>query len=172
MELNTLKDLYRHMEWADATVWRSVFASADGTSDPKLRELFYHLHLVQHAYLRAWRGEPTDTAFPTFDDTHAVLLWGRSYYDEVFAHLGTLSDEQVSTTMNVPWVEIVTRELGQSPESISISESVLQVALHSLYHRGQINARLRAVGGEPPAVDFIVWAWLGRPAANWESIPY
>jgi len=47
---------------------------------------------------------------------------------------------------------------------------MLQVPLHSQYHRGQINARLRAVGGEPPRVDYIVWVWLGRPGAHWESI--
>jgi len=42
------------------------------------------------------------------------------------------------------------------------------VALHSLYHRGQVNARLREVGGTPPLVDYIAWLWFGRPAAEWK----
>ena len=46
---------------------------------------------------------------------------------------------------------------------------MLQIPLHSLYHRGQVNARLREVGGEPPTVDYIAWMWLGRPAAEWET---
>ena len=46
---------------------------------------------------------------------------------------------------------------------------MLQVALHSMYHRGQINARLRDFGGNPPLVDFIAWVWLGRPAAVCEN---
>ena len=35
---------------------------------------------------------------------------------------------------------------------------------------GQINARLREIGGEPPLVDYIAWIWLGRPTVNWPSI--
>ena len=45
--------------------------------------------------------------------------------------------------------------------------SVWNVVLHTQHHRGQISARLREVGGEPPTVDFIVWLWTGRPGAAW-----
>ena len=72
--------------------------------------------------------------------------------------------------MKLPWADIVERELGRQPESISVSETMLQIPMHSQYHRGQINARLRAVGGEPPRVDYIVWIWLGRPQADWDSL--
>src|SRR2546421_6952354 len=56
------------MEWADASVWRAVFISPEARADQKLRELFYHLHLVQRAFLRAWRGEPPNRPYPTFDE--------------------------------------------------------------------------------------------------------
>jgi uncharacterized damage-inducible protein DinB len=170
MNLSTLKDLYHHMEWADSLVWRAVLNSNDAGADEKLREYFYHLHLVQNAWLRAWRHEPRETPYPTFADARAIMLWGRSYYDEIFAYFETLTDEKISETMQLPWADIVERELGRVPESISIGETMLQIPLHSLYHRGQINARLRAVGGEPPRVDYIVWVWLGRPGAEWELI--
>ena len=162
MNLSDLKDLYRHMEWADATAWQAVFASAEARKDDRLRELFYHLHLVQWAWLRAWRGEPHEP-FPTFTDLDALRNWGRSYYQEIFIHVENLSADEISQTMKLPWAEIVERELGRRPESVSIGETMLQIPLHSQYHRGQINARLRAVGGEPPRVDYIVWVWLGRP---------
>jgi uncharacterized damage-inducible protein DinB len=70
--------------------------------------------------------------------------------------------------MKLPWGDLVERELGRKPESVSIAETMLQVTLHSQYHRGQINARLRAVGGEPLRVDYLVWVWLGRPNADWD----
>jgi uncharacterized damage-inducible protein DinB len=95
------------------------------------------------------------------------MRWGHEYYAEVFAHLENLTEEEVSKTMQLPWAEIVEHELGRKPASISFAETMLQVPLHSHYHRGQVNARLRAVGGEPPRVDYIVWVWLGRPAADW-----
>jgi uncharacterized damage-inducible protein DinB len=167
MNLSTLDDLFRHMEWADADVWRAVLASENARTDKKLKDYFYHLHMVQRAFLRTWRNEPRETPYPTFADAQSLMLWGRSYYGEAFTHLGTLSDEQISKPMPVPWAAMVGQRLGRAPESTTIGETVLQVALHSLYHRGQINARLREVGGEPPLVDYIAWVWLGRPGADW-----
>jgi uncharacterized damage-inducible protein DinB len=166
MNLSDLKELYRHMEWADAEVWRAVFASDTAITDQKLRELFHHLHLVQHAFLRAWRGEPPE--FPVFDTPQLVINWGREYYAQVPAHFQKLTEEALREKMQLPWAEIVMRELGREPAQITIGEAMLQVPLHSQYHRGQVNMRLREVGGEPPRVDFIVWAWLGKPAGTWE----
>jgi uncharacterized damage-inducible protein DinB len=170
MNLDSLRDLYRHMEWADASVWRAVLASESACADQTLSELFHHLHLVQRAFLRAWRDEPRDQPYPTFDEVHELMRWGHSYFGEVFAHFDTLTDEQILQPAQLPWANIVERELGRKPESLSIAEMMLQVPLHSQYHRGQINGRLRAVGGEPPRVDFIVWVWLGRPGADWGMI--
>lgn len=166
MNLKELRDLYRHMEWADASVWRALFAAESALRDQKLQGYFYHLHLVQRAFLNAWRHEPA-APFPTFEDAASVRDWGRSHYDEIFAHLERLSDEEIARPMQLPWAEFVEQQIGRAPAPITIAETMLQVPLHSLYHRGQINARLREVGGEPPTVDYNVWIWLERPAANW-----
>jgi uncharacterized damage-inducible protein DinB len=69
--------------------------------------------------------------------------------------------------MELPWAELIEKQIGRAPASITIAETMQQVPLHSLYHCGQINARLREVGGEPPTVDYIVWIWLERPRADW-----
>lgn len=170
LNIKILTDLYRHMQWADAAVWASVLASDNGPADAKLREYLYHLHLVQRAFLRAWRDELRETPYPTFDDAKSLMQWGRDYYGEVMAHLATLDDEKVSAPMPLPWADMVEQQLGRTPEASTFGETVLQVALHSLYHRGQINARLREIGGEPPLVDFIAWVWLGRPEPSWPAV--
>jgi uncharacterized damage-inducible protein DinB len=170
INLDALTDLYRHMEWADAVTWTSVFASESGHKDAKLRDYLYHLHLVQHAFLRAWRGEQSETPYPTFNDAESLMLWGRNYYGEAFAHLETLNDEKLSKPMPLPWATMVEKQLGRAPEKSTVGETVFQVALHSLYHRGQINARLRDVGGEPALVDYIAWIWLGRPSPDWPPV--
>jgi uncharacterized damage-inducible protein DinB len=169
MNLIELRDLYLHMHWADARVWEAVFKSEPAQADKKLRDCFYHLHLVQHAWLRAWRRESVDAPFPTFDDAAAVRDWGRSYYDEIFAHLDSVTDEKIAAPMQLPWAELIEKQLGRAPAKISIAETMQQIPLHSLYHRGQINARLREVGGEPPTVDYIVWVWTEKPRANWSE---
>ena len=165
-----LLDLYRHMEWADAAVWTAVLASEAAKTDETLRQYLFHLHMVQRAFLRAWRGEPRDTPYPTFDNTTSMTEWARGYHTEVFEHLRTLSDDQTTAPMPVPWASMVERALGHAPHMTTVGETVLQVALHSTYHRGQVNARLRALGGEPPLVDYIAWLWLGRPDARWPAV--
>lgn len=169
-DINTLTDLYRHMEWADAAVWTAVFASEKAQTDEKIRDCLYHLHVVQRAFLRAWRSEPRETPYPTFNDAESLMQWGRTYYGEAMQHLATLSDEKASAPMPLPWASMVEQRLGRAPEATTMGETVLQVALHSLYHRGQVNAQLRSAGAEPPLVDYIAWVWLGRPGADWPSI--
>ncbi|HXI26447.1 MAG TPA: DinB family protein [Pyrinomonadaceae bacterium] len=170
MNLATITDLYRHMQWSDALVWRVTFACASAREDARVNELFYHLHLVQHAYLRGFRHEPMQAAWPTFADAPSLMLWGRSYYPEIQHYLESLSEEALANPFETPWVEIVTRELGRPPAEVTLGELMMQAPLHSLYHRGQINTRLREVGAEPPNVDYIVWCWLGKPSPEWIEI--
>jgi uncharacterized damage-inducible protein DinB len=165
-----IEDLYRHMEWADAIVWREVLCVPGARSDHKLTGLFHHLHLVQHAYLRAWRDEIWDGSFPTFDSADSISDWGRSFYSQFVDYLPRVSDEDLVQKFSMPWTEIVTKELGQTPAPITLGESMLQVPMHSHYHRGQINLLLRAAGGEPPKVDYVAWMWLGQPQAEWEPM--
>ena len=165
-----LLDLYRHMEWADAAVWTAVLAADDGPSDPKIRGYLYHLHMVQRLFLRAWRDEELKTPFPTFDEAASLMSWGRGYFGEVFEHLASLSDEKLTEPKLLPWAAIVEKQFGRAPDVTTLGETALQVALHTTYHRGQINARLREVGGEPPLVDYIAWLFLGRPAPNWPAV--
>ncbi len=169
MNTAVLRNLYSHMEWADAQVWRAVLACDGARQDQQLRDLFYHLHLVQRAFLHAWRGEPR-ASYPKFTDLDSLLDWARSYYTEISPRLEAMADEELMRPMDLPWVEIVERELGRAPQQLSIGETIMQAPLHSLYHRGQINARLRVVGGEPPRVDYVIWAWSGRPAADWSWV--
>ncbi|MGE0463143.1 MAG: DinB family protein [Vicinamibacterales bacterium] len=168
MDLHSLRDLYRHMEWADATVWPAVLASDSAREDEKLRGLLTHLHLVQHAFLRQWRGEPRDAPYPTFTALAPLKSWAREYHIATPAFLDTLTDARLTEPMPVAWAHMVEKAIGRPPATTTLGETVLQVALHSQYHRGQVNMRLRELGGVPPLVDYIAWLWFGRPAAEWE----
>ena len=170
MNKTALIDFYNHMEWADGAVWKAVLAAEQAKTDAKLRDYLYHLHMVQRAFLRVWRNEPRDTPYPTFDDAPTLMQWAQTYYSEADAQLESLSDEKISQPMIVPWAAMDEKRLGRPPEATTIAETAMQVVLHTMYHRGQINARLRELGGEPPLVDYIAWVWMGRPAADW-SLP-
>ena len=169
MQLQSLNDLYRHMEWADAAVWTAVLASERGRTDQKIRDYLYHLHMVQRAFLRTWRNEPRETPYPKFDDAASLMAWARTYYAEALSHVEALNDAELSSPMVLPWAAMVEKQIGRAPATTTLGDTILQAAMHSLYHRGQVNARLREVGGEPPLVDYIAWIWFGRPASAWPS---
>jgi uncharacterized damage-inducible protein DinB len=169
MDKSSLVDLYRHMEWADTTVWSAALASAPANSDARLRGLLYHTHLVQHAFLRAWRGQPRDLPFPTFDALPSLLAWARDYHGDVRGFVADTAPERLVAPLPLPWADLVEQSIGRPPEQSTLADTMLQVPLHTLYHRGQVNLRLREIGGTPPLVDYIAWVWLGRPLAAWPT---
>lgn len=171
MTKQSILELYRHMEWADACVWRAVLAAAGARTDPDLRLLLQHLHVVQRAFLRVWRGEPRETPYPTFDEASELMEWARTYYPEAYAFLDSVSDAEIEALVPVPWASMVEERIGRPPGETALGDTMAQVALHSQYHRGQINSLLRRAGGEPPLVDYIAWIWHGRPAADWPEEP-
>jgi hypothetical protein len=110
-------DLYRHMEWADAAVWGATLAAPGAADDERLRELLHHVHVVQRAFLRAWRGESLDEPFPTFDDLESIVPWARSYYPEAYAHIGGLSDEDAARPLPRWWRRASAARLPRRPSA-------------------------------------------------------
>ena len=165
----SLQELVRHMEWADALVWRSLLALPQAQSDSRLRELLHHVHVVQWAYLQIWRDEPLDMPdVATFEDLPAIHEWCREYYRQVPEYLNTVDAETLQRQVQFPWADQLVERWGKA-DPATIAETILQITSHTTYHRGQANTRLRELGGEPPLVDFIVWVWMGKPAAEWEN---
>lgn len=161
-------DLFRHMAWADSTVWRAIFAHEPAQDDQCLHNLLHHLHNVQHAFLRVWRNDAME--FPKASDfasLAAIAEWARDYHQKATDYLKTFNQLPLGEPVVVPWSAAIAKRFGKQPQAPSLAETMLQVNMHSAYHRGQVNARLRELGGEPPLVDFIAWVWFGKPAAEW-----
>ena len=159
--------LVRHLQWADATIWQSLL-EADEPTDAKVFSWLHHIHLVQHAFLRLWRGEPIEledeSAFP---DAEALARWGRDGHGELLDHLSSLDEVDLDRQLEIPWTEELTKRWNRPIEEVTLGQSVLQVALHSTHHRGQVAVRLRELGGEPPMTDYIAWLWFGLPEPSW-----
>lgn len=169
--LPPLVELYRHLEWADATVWRAVRAHPAAEGDRRLHVLLYHIHMVQQAFLQVWRGvapvfrEPDD-----FANLAAIESWARAYYPVAIAHLSTLNEAELAKPIALPWAAMLAEQIGRPPGATTLGETIFQVTSHSTYHRGQVNARLRELGGLPPLVDYIAWIWFDRPAPAWPQL--
>jgi uncharacterized damage-inducible protein DinB len=167
MTVLLLTDLYRHMAWADAATWTSVLASPTALQDDAILHCLHHFHVTQKAFLRVWRGEPRDAPYEPLEDPAAYLRGVRECHQAALAHLESLGDAGLSSVLSVPWAEMVERRIGRPPGETTVGETALQVVLHSSHHRGQVSARLRAIGATPAMVDYIAWLWLGRPAPDW-----
>jgi uncharacterized damage-inducible protein DinB len=165
-----LLELYRHMEWADARAWGAIGSTDPG--DARLRTLLVHLHTVQRAFLAVWQGQPPEDGFrapESFATLGDVRTWAQPVYEEQRGFLSSASDADLARVLSPPWIAQVEAHFGRPAGPTTLGETAFQVASHSTYHRGQINARLRELGLTPPLVDYIAWLWLDRPAPEWSA---
>jgi uncharacterized damage-inducible protein DinB len=157
------------MEWADARVWQAVLQHPGAAADQEIRDRLAHIHMTQRAFLLVWTKQPLDHLLSmTFESTTALYDWVRPYYPEVRGFLVTLKDSRMAEPAAVPWAKYFV-PAGREAAVTTLGETLFQVTSHSTYHRGQANTRLRALGAEPPSVDYIGWAWLERPATTWPA---
>lgn len=169
MHTSELNQLIRHMQWSDASVWTSVMACPEAHADTRTKLLLHHLHGVQWAYLQIWRGDALEIPdVSTFSDIAAICSWCREYYRELDPFLATLDPDVLKRHVEFPWAKELLQQWGEA-RPVTLGESVLQTSLHSTYHRGQVNSRLREMGAEPPLVDFVAWIWMGRPEPDWKQ---
>jgi len=170
--LETALTLVRHMEWADATVWNAVLDAPDAVGDDAVREKLYHVHAVQQAFTRVWQGRPVDVPHPgAFASMQNLARWGRGASRELIEVVEATPVDGFVRPVAIPWSRHFETMIGRELSVASMGDTVCQVTAHSTYHRGQINARLRAAGVTPPLTDYIAWVWLGKPVADWEALP-
>ena len=101
--LDALRELLRHMEWADATIWRATLAHPAAVADSRLRDLLLHLHGVQRAFLTMWTSQPLVFAKrEDLPDIAAVHSWSQPYYGELSSFIATIDEASLSRTI-VDW---------------------------------------------------------------------
>jgi len=167
LSVEVVRDLYTHMEWADALIWKAVLASPAAAEDKNVRDRLMHIHMTQKAFLQIWTEQKLDRFQElTFPTTATLYQWVTPYYLELRQFLEALRDAQLTEPSPVPWAKYFVPK-GREPTVTTLGETLFQVTSHSTYHRGQLNTRLRSLGVEPPSVDYIAWLWLGRPATSW-----
>jgi uncharacterized damage-inducible protein DinB len=162
-------DLLRYMEWADALVWSAVLASPATASDEALRDRLYHVHDTQHGFLQVWRGVSTEAPPGGFQDAADLGRWARQFYAGLEADASLFGAGRLGEVIPASLVQAAEAGLGRGASTPTIADTVLQVVTHTVYHRGQVNMRLRELGCEPPLTEYFVWVWAGKPGASWPA---
>jgi uncharacterized damage-inducible protein DinB len=112
---------------------------------------------VTQGWIRGLTGEnvtnvPTEEQMPTVDDAERHLDAAYQILDQL---LPTLTPERLATPITLR---------GGGRSAVLPPWVVLrQVINHAAYHRGQVAAKLKRLGVEPPATDFIFWAFEQIP---------
>ncbi len=159
--LDHLRDLLAHAEWANA-VFFHAWGKSPSRDHEEMRRRVGHVIGVQEGFMKVLRGEPVggppSGAPPSFDD---LKPRAEASSRDVRSFAESLDDAALSRTVRIPW-------FPDPPCVISVAEALVQVAMHTQHHRGQLMTRLKDFGGEPKNVDWIIWLWKGRPPARWE----
>lgn len=152
-------DLIAHKGFADAEMLQAIGQHPVASTDVPLRTLLHHMLVSNRFWLLSIVGEPfhadVETRVP--DSFNELVADFRATHARETEWLARVADYALSQTLEsalIPGGRCV------------VSDALLQVCLHSQGHRAQCAKMLRALGGVPPATDFILWR-VDRPAPGW-----
>lgn len=154
-------DLFAHMEWGDAEHWKAVLGNHEARHDPDLKTRLIHMHGAQRIWLGRWQGLqlpwPKESDYPALDD---LRHFAAACHAAQRAYLQTLQDADLEKVLTFTTIngEDVRQKLG---------DTLLQLPMHSQYHRGQNALRLKGLGATVPGTDFVLWTRIGRPEPDW-----
>ncbi len=150
MDIETLRDLFRHQEWADNLILAAVRSHPGAAADADLRTRLHHIAGVQRGFLALALRRPFDVASEMRipDSLEELERRFEEAHADAAALLARLDDAGLAAPMEMPWIPDVRLQVGQG---------LLQAVMHSQHHRGQSAMRLRELGATPPTVDYILW---------------
>lgn len=142
-----LPSLFAHMEWADLRTLDSLRAMRE--PPPQALDLFVHMLAAQHVWSRRIENAtPAYEVWPKLSLDEAARL-ARANHD-VYRSMAGASEAELARIVSY------TNTSGRSFET-PLSEILLHVTHHSMYHRGQIALLVRASGGAPLSTDYITF---------------
>ncbi len=158
--LGLLKDLFAHQAWADAMFFHA-WRKAEVREDPELRVRVGHMMDVQEAFLGVVKGEFNISQGDSAGDFETLKARSIAAHEALGELVSNLDPSGLDRIVQVPW-------FPDPPCRVPVSEALTQVCLHGQHHRGQNMSRIKALGGTPRNVDYIIWLWKGRPGPRWD----
>ncbi len=159
MTLEMFMALYRYNCWANRRLLQAAnllgpdeFTRDLGGSLQSVHGTLLHVLWVELMFMRRWRGlSTTDLSSPPQLDTVAAIsaAW-EDLEQEQAGFFGQLTGAELSRS--VSYVDSRGRSL-----SLPLWQTLIHLANHSTYHRGQVASQLRQLSHVPPATDFVVF---------------
>ena len=163
-----VQELFGHQEWADAEMWKAVEDCPGALDKEDIAKRFRHFHSTQYGYLQLLQEEKLDmkSIVTRYGDSVPIQTVKQNAIEthlELAKFLTEIPESKLDEKIIIPWFKDPT-------VTVTATQALVQVAMHSQYHRGQNATRLREAGGTPPTLDFVLWIWKGRPKAEWSAV--
>ncbi|WP_308637147.1 DinB family protein [Paenibacillus silvisoli] len=153
--MKTIKRMLEHQMWADRELLAGVRAS--GADNREALKLLRHVAIAEQVWVTRLSGESSGKLQLWTDDAELASL-EELYADNearYAAYLDSLTEERLDEVLTYA-------NQSGTVFHTPIRDILTHVALHGQYHRGQINRVLREAGGEPKALDYILYARLSE----------
>jgi uncharacterized damage-inducible protein DinB len=167
-----LASLYAYNRWADGRMVEALRRLSDGqyTREPapgwtSVRATVVHIAGATSLWARRLDGETvtarrSEADVPTLDDAERFLREGHDAFDRIVAGL---TPERLASV----WTY---RNFEGKGASVPVWAVLRHVVNHATYHRGQVAAKLRLLGFDPPVTDLVFWAIGQTPQAQGDSL--
>ncbi len=156
--------LFAYNRWADRRVLgacRKLTAEQYGAEPvagwSSVRSTIVHIAVVTEGWLSGFEGESdrvvlTEADLPTVNDAEHLLDRANQIFDEL---VPKLTPEWLATPL--------TMRRGSRSAILPPWVVLRHIVNHSTYHRGQVASKLKRLGVEQPATDFVFWAFEQIP---------
>ncbi len=159
MEVSHLLGLYEYNEWANLRTLESLqslsidqFKRSLGGSFSSIRDTLSHLVNAEWIWCRRWQGESPRT-FPK-SDSYIDVAALRARWAEVRNEQAAFLAKLASPDLRRPVTYV---NLKGETWTYVLEDTLVHLANHSTYHRGQVATLLRQVGAVPLATDYLVF---------------
>ena len=149
--LAMLKELMGHKWWANARLLQAIEQSPAAAADEDLRKMLHHILVANRFWLLTVLGRPFLREIEMQTPANLADVVDR------FKETEDLEAEWVSKAAEFDLDRILETRSSRLGIDVSVRQAILQICLHTQGHRAQCATRLRALGGTPPGMDYILW---------------
>ncbi len=148
--MTMIDELIRHKWWANSSLLRAIEQHKPAGEDEELRKLLHHILVANRYWMLLILGQPfldeEEKRVPeTFEKIRDRFNQTERVELDWLTKLGAPDLDRLLQPRALPGVHIL------------VAQAVVQVSLHSHGHRAQCATRLRALGGTPTPMDFVLW---------------
>jgi uncharacterized damage-inducible protein DinB len=149
--LPTIEELVRHKWWANTNLMHAIQQHPAAAEDKELHKMLHHI-LVSN---RFWLFTILGYAFVREDEMQVPA--NLAGVVERFKETEQLESDWLSQASEQDLERTLETRSSRLGIDVSVKQAILQICMHTQGHRSQCATRLRALGGTPPGMDYVLW---------------